>query len=253
MNTSREFSVHPKLDILIATTKPDVILCTETWLNCLVTSSALFPSTSPVYRQDRGTDSHGGERVAVRNNLISTMVHKGNSTESISVTIELPNKRSTVVTSFCRPPSTNEDYLHIFIEDFTTPKRNHETSYFYFIGDFNPPDVDWRTSLVSGTSYSTKLNEAIINIAYAWLELTTNGGLHNKRREQPKSLIYVTPHTCGEGKCLLGRQIAKPIMMASCATRTWHHWDRQKHGDWSNFGKRLIMTSEQIYLSYNVT
>ena len=150
-----------ELDILIESTKPDVILGTETWLNYSDISSDFFPSTFTVYRRDRGTYNHGGVLIAARINLISTMIHKGNS-ESASVKIELPNKRSMVVTSFYRPPCSNEDYLNSFIEKITTIRRSHETSYFYVGGDFNLPDVDWNTTLISGTSYPTKLNEAII-------------------------------------------------------------------------------------------
>ena len=69
-----------------------------------------------------------------------------------------------LVTSFYRPPSSNEDYLNSFIEEITILRRSHETSYFYVGGDFNLPDIDWNTSLIRGTSYPTKLNEAIIRV-----------------------------------------------------------------------------------------
>jgi hypothetical protein len=48
------FSVPPELDILLDTTKPDVIIGTETWLDPTISSYEYFPQDQyTVYRTDR--------------------------------------------------------------------------------------------------------------------------------------------------------------------------------------------------------
>ena len=154
-----------ELEVLIDTTKPDIIIGTETWTNSDVSSSELFPETYMVYRRDRGTDNHGGVLIAVRNNLTSTEIYKSTSCELICIKIDLPNKRSMIVGAFYRPPGTDESYLRSFISEVTELKHAYEKSIFYIGGDFNLPDVDWATSSIQGSQYPTTLNEAIISMS----------------------------------------------------------------------------------------
>ena len=110
-----------------------------------------------VYRRDRRTDDHGGVLIAVRNNLTSTEIHKSTSCELICIKIDLPNKRSMIEAAFYRPPSTDELYLKSLISEITGLKRAHEKAIFYIGGDFNLPDIDWATSSIQGSRYSTNL------------------------------------------------------------------------------------------------
>ena len=65
----------PELDILLDTTKPDVIIGTETWLDPTI-SYEYFPQDQyTVYRTDRPPNkqgqSHGGVLIAVTNEFLS--------------------------------------------------------------------------------------------------------------------------------------------------------------------------------------
>ena len=67
----------PELDLLLDTTKPDIIIGTETWLDSSISSSEYFPaSRCTVYRRDRPPNSkehsHGGVLIAINSEFDST-------------------------------------------------------------------------------------------------------------------------------------------------------------------------------------
>ena len=55
----------------IASTLPDVVIGTETWLTPQITSASCFPDTYTVYRKDRVGKTGGGVLIAVKNNIES--------------------------------------------------------------------------------------------------------------------------------------------------------------------------------------
>ncbi|KAK3105360.1 hypothetical protein FSP39_023412, partial [Pinctada imbricata] len=81
------------LEILIESTRPDVIIGTETWLSSDMASSEFVPSEYQVYRRDRPTDPHGGVLIAIKDNLVSSAVHSSQLAEVVSAKIELPKKQ----------------------------------------------------------------------------------------------------------------------------------------------------------------
>ena len=84
-------------------TSPDIIIGTETWTNNTMHSSEFYRDNYTIYRRDRGTDDHGRVVIATMNNLTTTEVHNSKSVELISVKIDRPNKKTLIVSSFCRP------------------------------------------------------------------------------------------------------------------------------------------------------
>ena len=69
----------PELDLLLDTTKPDIIIGTETWLDPSITSSEYFPASRyTVYRRDRPPNSkgqsHGGVLIAINSEFESTEI-----------------------------------------------------------------------------------------------------------------------------------------------------------------------------------
>jgi len=58
---------------MIDSTKPDVIIATETWLHSLIHSSEYFSSHYNVYRWDRASStSRGGVLLAVNSDFVSS-------------------------------------------------------------------------------------------------------------------------------------------------------------------------------------
>jgi hypothetical protein len=59
-----------RIQNLIDSTKPDIIIATETWLDPTITNSQFLPPNFTVYRNDRNTDG-GGVLIAIDNKYIS--------------------------------------------------------------------------------------------------------------------------------------------------------------------------------------
>ena len=53
-------------------TKPDIIIDKESWLNKDIQSSEVFPSGYIPYRNDRKTDAHGGLFILVSEKYLSS-------------------------------------------------------------------------------------------------------------------------------------------------------------------------------------
>ena len=64
------------IEHLVHSTKPDVIIGTETWLNSNITSQEIFKPEwdYTVYRKDRPDQSYGGVLIAVTNDLIDWLI-----------------------------------------------------------------------------------------------------------------------------------------------------------------------------------
>ena len=152
----------PDLSILIETSQPDIIIGTETWTNKDMLSSEFFPDNYTVYRRDRGTDNHGGVLVAVINTLTSTEAHVSKTAELLGVKIDLPNKRSLLVSSFYRPPKSGDALITDYLSDIKDLRDQHKNAIFYIGGDFNLPDIQWPEGIITGNAYPHKLSEDII-------------------------------------------------------------------------------------------
>jgi hypothetical protein len=68
------------------------------------------------------------------NNLTTTGVHNSKTVELISVKIDLPNKKTLIVSSFYRPPKTDE----VYIKEISELKTRYDKAIFCVGGDFNP-------------------------------------------------------------------------------------------------------------------
>jgi hypothetical protein len=125
-------------------------------------SSEFYPDNYTIYRRDRGTDDHGGVVIATMNNLTTTEINKSKIVELISVKIDLRNKKTLIVSSFYRPPKTDEVYIQNYIKEISELNTRYDKAIFCVGGDFNLPDIDWKTGLVNGNNYPHKTSEEII-------------------------------------------------------------------------------------------
>ena len=101
------------IDLLVETTKPDVILGTETWLSQDMPSSYFFnPALGyKVYRRDRPQDPHDGVLLAVKDDIEVLDVERHKELELITDIIKV-GKKKMILGSYYRPPDkTDEDYL----------------------------------------------------------------------------------------------------------------------------------------------
>jgi hypothetical protein len=155
------------LESIIATTEPDIIIGTETWLSDNIHSEEIIsPELNyDVYRRDRHTDAHGGVMIAARRELMFSNVTKSETLELISGTIKLRNQTPVILAGYYRPPNrTEESYLAAAQQEFASIRLKHKTAVMIVGGDFNIPDVDWSTTSITGTQYPRRVSQAFLNI-----------------------------------------------------------------------------------------
>ena len=155
----------PDLQMVIDSTKPDVIIGTESWLSSDVNAAEVFPPDFEVFRCDRKDDPHGGVLIATRQTMVSSIARVGNDCEFISVKVKLNRGKSALISAAYRPPNrTDEAYTQALISDITATRTEHKSAYFLLGGNFNLPDIDWKAGAVNGHSLSRQVNDAYINM-----------------------------------------------------------------------------------------
>ena len=126
--------VQPSPGISIHSTKPDIIIGTETWLNSNINSIEIFKPDwgYTVYRKDRPNQSYGGVLIAVSNNLISSEATELDTTcEILWVYINLIGCKSLHFGAFYRPPQNDLDPL--FQLDAFLSRITHTTNGYVWI------------------------------------------------------------------------------------------------------------------------
>ena len=59
---------------VIASTIPDIVIGTETWLDSTIKNDEIFPDGYKIYRKDRKNQVSGGVMMAIKNDIISDEV-----------------------------------------------------------------------------------------------------------------------------------------------------------------------------------
>ena len=94
------------LEALIESSKPDIILGTETWLDSSIKSSEILPPylNYDIERRDRPSDPHGGVLIAARNELLLSNITRSKNLELISGTITIEGEKKMKIAAYYRPP-----------------------------------------------------------------------------------------------------------------------------------------------------
>lgn len=162
------------ISTLIESTRPDVIIGTETWLSSDVNSSEIFEENLgfDVHRSDRPNSPHGGVLLAVKRELNVADVRCSDSVELITGCIKTKSKKRIVIGSYYRPPSrTDETYLENTRSELLNIKAKNKRSIFVLGGDFNLPDICWNdNSIRPNKQYPGKVSQH-------FLDLTADMGL----------------------------------------------------------------------------
>ena len=137
---------------MIDSTNPDVILGSESWLNKNIASAELFPPTYDVYRKDR-SDGYGGVLIAIKKMFIAEQISYNGNCEAIFIKLLLDGRKTLIIGSAYRPPSSSSEYMEDLCSAITDIHRRHRNAVFWLGGDFNLPDVNWET--LSMESHST--------------------------------------------------------------------------------------------------
>ena len=120
------------LEALIISTDPDMIICTETWLNRQIATPEFLANELDydVYRRDRTTDSHGGVLLAANKELTSSNIQNAEDIEFLSDTIKLKDQKQVVIGSYYRSPRRIDDnYPDKTKEEISTLLSKYKNSY----------------------------------------------------------------------------------------------------------------------------
>ena len=154
---------------LIDSTKPDIILGTETHLDHTILSREFLPSNYNTFRLDRNR-AGGGVLVAVSDHLLCHEVTELSvpDCELIWVKIKIKGRRQLLVASYYRPHTKDEPSL----DQFAASARRAATTNATIIigGDLNFPAFDWSTKMLKSTSSYPALH-------YKFLDLIQDLGL----------------------------------------------------------------------------
>ena len=157
-----------QLEAIIDTTKPDIIIGTETWLDSNIHSSEIIPNYLGfnVHRRDRKGASYGGILIAAKNDLEIENVKSAKDLEFLSGSIKLSKKKSLHLAAFYRPPSdTCETYLQTVKQEFDQFRAHVKKDSIIVVGgDFNLPDINWTNNSIEGNQYPKNTNSAFLDI-----------------------------------------------------------------------------------------
>ena len=132
---------------LVDSSKPDIIIATETWFNKDIKDSEYFSSNFTVYRRDRHSDRIGGGiLIAVNSTYISSREEKLEfpDTEMLWVKINIVGCKTLYVGACYRPKTDDSDSLENLEKALGRIKG--DKSSVIIGGDFNLPGWDWRNN-----------------------------------------------------------------------------------------------------------
>ena len=116
-------SIKNKLDLIcvdMASSRYDIVMITETWLNAETPNSELFMPGYDIIRRDRERRTHGGILVYIRNSLVYETVsannHYGVDVEVVELIIHGPYGIHLPIAVVYRPPGHSETQDNQLIE-----------------------------------------------------------------------------------------------------------------------------------------
>ena len=131
----------------------DIVVLTETHLDCSISCEEVISSDYTVYRKDRagnGARHGGGVLIAAKKGLITSIrEHHDLPSELLFVDIITDGKKKLTIGTFYRPPNSDLKPL----EDLGSCLSSITSTDLLVTGDFNLSEFDW------STNHPTKLSE----------------------------------------------------------------------------------------------
>ncbi|CAC5391834.1 unnamed protein product [Mytilus coruscus] len=156
-----------QIENLITSSKPDIIIGNETWLNKDVKSSEIFPSSlfEDVFRRDRECKEGGGVLIAIKKGIICQQIYYSKNVELIAAQIDITDSKSLIIVSVYRPPSKSDiNYFKQMLLELNDLKLKFKNSTFWISGDLNLPDIDWPSMTIEGKMYPKEMNEIFLDL-----------------------------------------------------------------------------------------
>ncbi|KAK3084814.1 hypothetical protein FSP39_019487 [Pinctada imbricata] len=143
---------------IIESTKPDIVIGTETWLEPEIKNNEIFPNEYKIYRRDRKEKQGGGVLIAVKDHFISDEVEDlspDDRCEMIWAKIEIVGCKTLYISSFYNPKTSDEQSLKWF--NISVRRASQIKNAALLIGgDFNHPNWDWKNKILKPNSSHLK-------------------------------------------------------------------------------------------------
>ena len=138
--------VDKKLEFsnLVTSTKPDIIIGTESWLKPKHYSNEIFdPDLGySIYRRDRIGQTGGGIFIAIQNRITSQeMPDIKSNCEDLWVKLELVGNKPLVIGAYYKPHESDRNSFDEFRKSLEKVRQKHTN--ILIAGDLNLPKMDW--------------------------------------------------------------------------------------------------------------
>ena len=162
MNCHSAVGKKTEISNLIDSTKPDVIVATETWLDPSIKNNTILPDSYEVFRKDRNHFS-GGVLIAVKKGLECFEVSElQKDCELIWVCIKLRGRKTLYICAYYRPDKSHKTSLELFR---VSPSKAATISNAHIViaGDLHLPSWDWKQMRLKPNPSYAQLHEDFIN------------------------------------------------------------------------------------------
>ena len=141
---------------LIHTTKPDIIIASETWLNELIGNNELESDHYQIFRRDRQTGMGGGVLIAINSTIDSCEIKTKTDSEIVWAKIYCTGHRDIYVAACYRPNVNDKSFTANWRASLNEIQAERQRAFELTVGgDFNLPGWDWATkSLKQNTHIS---------------------------------------------------------------------------------------------------
>ena len=152
-----------RLNNLLNSTKPDVVICTETWIYPSIADNQIFPDNYNIYSKDRKTTG-GGVLIAISKEYLSESVPEYDTEcEIVWAKIRLINSKDLYIAAFYNPKTSNEQPLDELEKILNRFSRNANSNPIV-AGDFNLPGWEWKTKTLKENTPYPKNHSKFIEI-----------------------------------------------------------------------------------------
>ena len=128
----------------------NIVIGTESWLTSEISDAEVFPADFVVYRKDRSAKVGGGVFVACHASLRSRREQElETDVEIVWCSVQDRNGGKVYISSFYRPPDSDDAYMDQFLASLTCAKDVCKGRKLICGGDFNLPDIEWATGTVT--------------------------------------------------------------------------------------------------------
>lgn len=137
---------------LMADTKPNIIIGTETWLTATHNTGEILISDSyNIERRDRETDAHGGVLIAAKKNLTISMEYElETDCEILWCRLQIAGRKTLHIGAYYRPHEHDEKSCAELERSLSLINDHHHLR---LGGDFNFPGWDWANHTVMQCNY----------------------------------------------------------------------------------------------------